>query len=215
MIVLPASTIPPKRSSSFTKPFSERTRSVDALDIDVPHERPIGVAVEDTDDLVHPSAAARVFRLQAGSRKGLVDIACDRPRFVQAKPVVLEGGDLSEGVRAATPPAKISIGTSSYWTALSSSARRTPRALGRTRDDRMTSSLHRLSLKRSGRRPNANPLADSRVGCVRMATADAGPCRPLRRRPPPPRRPLRRNGRGRTFCAHHAHGSSAVSGRPR
>ena len=44
-------------------------RSGDALDIDVPHQRPIRVAVEDADDLVHSGATASIFRLPPRSGK--------------------------------------------------------------------------------------------------------------------------------------------------
>ena len=69
-----------------------------ALDIDVPDEGTIGVAVEDAQDLIDPRPFPGILRLQRRSGKGLVHIARDRAALIEAEPVMLEGGDAPEGL---------------------------------------------------------------------------------------------------------------------
>jgi len=73
-------------------------RARNALDVDVPDERPVNVAVGDADDLVHASASLRFGRLQRRPRKRFVDVAGDRPGLIKAEAGMLEGRNLAERV---------------------------------------------------------------------------------------------------------------------
>lgn len=73
-------------------------RPRDALDIDIPNQRSIGVAVENADHLRHPGAIADIVGLQLRPGDGLVDVSSDRFGFVEAKARMLKGWDLAERV---------------------------------------------------------------------------------------------------------------------
>src|SRR4029077_14875894 len=130
-------------------------RSGDTLDIDVPHERLIGVAVEDADDLLHPGPDCAVLSVAAGPGEGLVDIACNRPRLVHAKPGVFEGGDLSERVSHPVFGWRSSwrkdIDRDEFVRDALFFERETKcahiDAVGRAEDDWVASSLHQMSLE--------------------------------------------------------------------
>jgi hypothetical protein len=121
----------------------------------------------------------------AGPGEGLVDIACNRPRLVQAKPGVFEGGDLSE--RVSHPV----FGWRSSWRkdidrdefvrdALFFERETNCAhidAVGRAEDDWVASSLHQMSLERWSGRPNASGLGDIRIERIRLGAADAVPFR--------------------------------------
>jgi hypothetical protein len=73
-------------------------RPRDTLDVDIPDEGAVGVAVENADDLVHPRAGTGMSGLEPRPRKHLVHISGYRTRFVEAKSGMLIGGDFAERV---------------------------------------------------------------------------------------------------------------------
>jgi hypothetical protein len=74
-------------------------RPGDALDMDVPHQRAVRIAVQDAEDLVHPGPSAGIVRLQAGTGKYLVHVTGYRAGFVQAEAGMFEGGNSPEWCR--------------------------------------------------------------------------------------------------------------------
>src|SRR5262245_43479888 len=80
-------------------------RRAHALHIDVPDQRPVGVAVEDADDLVHPRPPHGIGRLKARPGEDVIDIAGDRRGFIELEAVMLESRNAAEGM-----PGEIAVG---------------------------------------------------------------------------------------------------------
>ena len=67
-----------------------------ALDRHAPHHRPVGIGIEQADDLVHARALGGIAWLQRRALEGLVDIARDRAGLIELERAVFERRDAAE-----------------------------------------------------------------------------------------------------------------------